>query len=851
MPRFKKKPTVEEEMAGLQGEAETPAAVEKKDPEELTIEDLPGIGPKGAQKLRDAGYTELISVAAASAGEISAACEISAATAEKIIQSARQQLDMGFKTAADVLERRKEVGKITTGSKSLDALLGGGVETQQITEAYGAFASGKCVARDTPIVFFNDENIHYENIADAYERYKQHEIPHENGFVVPLNNVNVLGLTKDGVTKAKASGIYKEKTETLMEIKTKRGRILKITPAHKLLTVNETGMTWMPSKMLAKGAGIAVPKTFAFDAKSGLTEDDAYFLGLFVAEGTRNPLSICNSDNSVKDFVVDYLQKKYGYTPTVRERKGKSVPIIYTVLIRESCRNFLGKLADSDAKTKFIPECVMEADGNVIKEFLRGFIKGDGYISQTVELYTVSKNLASQLSYLIKRLGMDVTTKVKQTYTGVCYRMSIVGIDRRKINRLLGTGLPNRTSSYGYPKAICRFLQHAYKQTIGGNKGFMRKRLGKRSLKQNRAYAILVGSGLVKRSINDKTLEEIIRIFLEGKNDLVGAKEMVNRLESLNKNEWKKLLQLIPFAYRKSVFDRFGINKSTLTNYTLRGLPIKRNIPNVNKIKFALSEECENRLNRLEEVLKICKNTYNLSWDEIEEIKEVDYNDYVYDFIVPDGHSFVGGNMPTILHNTQLGFQLAVNIQLPKGEGGLNGRCLIIDSEATFRPDRIIQIAQARGLDPKKVLKNIFVGKAYNSDHQFVLAEKAKDIIKEHDIKLIIVDSLMAHFRADYSGRGELAPRQQKLNRHIHMLQKLADTFNIAVYVTNQVMARPDVMFGDPTVAVGGHIVAHGTGVRLYLRKSKANTRIARLIDSPHLPEGEAVFTLTESGISD
>ncbi len=343
MPRFKKKLSVEEELEKLQGEADTPAPVEKKDPDELTIEDLPGIGPKGAQKLRESGYTELISIAAASAGEISAACEISTATAEKIIQSARQQLDMGFKTAADLQEKRKEVGRITIGSKNLDALLGGGVETQAITEAFGMFGSGK----------------------------------------------------------------------------------------------------------------------------------------------------------------------------------------------------------------------------------------------------------------------------------------------------------------------------------------------------------------------------------------------------------------------------------------------------------------------------------------------------------------------------SQIGFQLAVNVQLPKGEGGLNGRCVFIDTESTFRPERITQLAEAKSLDSKKVLKNIFVAKCYNSDHQVVLAEKAKELVREHNVKLLVIDSIMSHFRADYAGRGELAPRQQKLNRHIHALQKLADTYNVAIYITNQVMARPDMMFGDPTTHIGGHVIAHGSTFRLYLRKSKANMRIARLIDSPNLPEGEAVFTLTENGISD
>lgn len=200
---------------------------------------------------------------------------------------------------------------------------------------------------------------------------------------------------------------------------------------------------------------------------------------------------------------------------------------------------------------------------------------------------------------------------------------------------------------------------------------------------------------------------------------------------------------------------------------------------------------------------------------------------------------------------TQLGFQLAVNVQFPKEKGGLNGRCIFIDTEGTFRPERVRQLAEAKGLDSAKVLRNILVARAYNSDHQYVLAEKARDLIKENKVRLIVVDSLTSQFRSDYSGRGELAPRQQKLNRHIHILQKMADIHNVAIYVTNQVMARPDMLFGDPTAAIGGHIVGHGSTFRMYLRKSKASRRIARLIDSPSLPEGEAVFTVTDAGIGD
>ncbi len=200
---------------------------------------------------------------------------------------------------------------------------------------------------------------------------------------------------------------------------------------------------------------------------------------------------------------------------------------------------------------------------------------------------------------------------------------------------------------------------------------------------------------------------------------------------------------------------------------------------------------------------------------------------------------------------SQLAMQLAVNVQLPEDKGGLNGTCVFIDTESTFRPERVVQMANALGLDPSKVLKNIFVGRAYNSDHQMLLAEKVKDIAKEKNVKLVIIDSLTSHFRSDYSGRGELAPRQQKLNRHLHFLQRLANVYNLVVYVTNQVMARPDVLFGDPTQPIGGHVLAHAAMFRLYLRKSKQGKRIARLIDSPYLPEGEAVFKITAEGVRD
>jgi DNA repair protein RadA len=202
---------------------------------------------------------------------------------------------------------------------------------------------------------------------------------------------------------------------------------------------------------------------------------------------------------------------------------------------------------------------------------------------------------------------------------------------------------------------------------------------------------------------------------------------------------------------------------------------------------------------------------------------------------------------------TQLAHALAVNAQLPRDKGGADGMVVFIDGEGTFRPERIKQMAKGVGMDPEKALKGIRVARALNSDHQMILAEKVEDFLTREKlpIKLLIVDSLTAHFRAEFIGRGTLADRQQKLNKHMHTLLRLAHTYNMAVYVTNQVMAKPDVFFGDPTEAIGGNIVAHNSAFRVYLRKGKKGTRVAKLIDSPNLPESEAVFMVTEEGIRD
>ncbi len=201
---------------------------------------------------------------------------------------------------------------------------------------------------------------------------------------------------------------------------------------------------------------------------------------------------------------------------------------------------------------------------------------------------------------------------------------------------------------------------------------------------------------------------------------------------------------------------------------------------------------------------------------------------------------------------SQISHELAVTVQLPPEKGGLDAECVFIDTENTFRPERVEQIANAFELDIEETLQKIHVARAFNSSHQILMAEKINELIqKGSNIKLVIVDSLMAHFRAEYVGRESLAVRQQKLNQHLHALQQIANTYNVAVFITNQVQAKPDSFFGSPTKAIGGHVLGHASTYRIWLKKGLAGKRIARLVDSPHLPEGECVFKIKTEGIVD
>jgi DNA repair protein RadA len=199
---------------------------------------------------------------------------------------------------------------------------------------------------------------------------------------------------------------------------------------------------------------------------------------------------------------------------------------------------------------------------------------------------------------------------------------------------------------------------------------------------------------------------------------------------------------------------------------------------------------------------------------------------------------------------TQICHTLCVTCQIPKDQGGLGARVVYVDTENTFRPERIAEIAIARGQDGDAILDGVVVAKAFNSSHQELILAELGAQIRKSGIRLVIIDSAVAHYRAEFLGRGTLSERQQRLNRFMHSLVRTAEVYNVAVVATNQVQSSPDTFFGDPIKATGGHVVAHTSTYRIYLRKSGKN-RVARMVDSPYHAEREIVFVLNDKGIDD
>ena len=199
---------------------------------------------------------------------------------------------------------------------------------------------------------------------------------------------------------------------------------------------------------------------------------------------------------------------------------------------------------------------------------------------------------------------------------------------------------------------------------------------------------------------------------------------------------------------------------------------------------------------------------------------------------------------------SQICHTLCATARQPVESGGLDANTIYIDTEGTFRPERVQEIARSRGYDSTQILKSIAVCKVYNSSHLELIIKNLGKYVDDFKAKLVVIDSVISLHRAEFAGRGTLADRQQRLNSMLHKIIRLAEIYNIAVVITNQVQSSPDTFFGDPTKAAGGNVLGHASTYRIYLRKSGEN-RIAKMIDSPYHPYSDVRFTVNERGSDD
>lgn len=717
-----------------------------------SIEDLPGVGAATAEKLKESGFDTLLSLAVASPGELVEAGGLTEATARKVIKAARDTMNMGFESGDELLERRKNLLKITTSSKAFDGLLGGGFEAGGITECFGEFG---CVAGDTLLTLADGSIKSFLEVAGNRD---VGEYPLELPVMTWFNNT---------LSKTMTKTLFVYDCSKVMDITLEDGREIKITPNHPLMTqdgwkdasklnVGENLVVSWPEEFPKENVNLSTkislhkkaPKTKIkkVSLPDELTIDLAKIIGYQLGEGWKERHSVNggitriafgSSNKLLLNSWSNAIERVFKVKPSFRKEEDKTITLaVDSVCVGEFLKQFKGLY--ELAPKKIVPSQILNSPKEVVIAFLAAFYDSEGYAK-------LEGGLINRLGKWTRKDG----TKMEKVYN----------LEKK------GKSVELRSSSL----VLLQQVQ------------------------------ILLSKFRVKSSIT----KDITRGF-------VGYKLHI---------------------YRKLYLQRFYdcVGKETI------------------RIK-----------GRIEEILAGYKNemkTQDLNLLKIKEIKMVD-NDggKVYDIEVPQTHSFLANNI--VSHNsskTQIAHQLAVNVQQPKERGGAEGICVYIDTEGAFRPERIKQMAEALGLDSIETLKNIKVARAFNSDHQMLLVEKVEDLIKNEglNVKLVIVDSLMSHFRADFSGRGQLADRQQKLNKHMHVLSKIATAYNLVVYVTNQVMSKPDTFFGDPTAAIGGHIVGHNSQTRIYLRKGKKGTRVAKLIDSPHLADGEVVFNIEESGVKD
>jgi RecA/RadA recombinase/transcriptional regulator with XRE-family HTH domain len=836
--------------------------VEKK--RYLSIEDIPGVTSSIAEKLRELGFNTVESLAMATIRELEQA-GISDKKAFEIINAARSSVTLSFVRADELLEKRQNVLRLTTGSKKLDELLGGGLETQTITEFYGEYGSGKsqiahqaCVNVQLPpekgglgggALYIDTENsLPYDEIILVVEDgvYKFKKIGEIVEHALLSGRVNIIGGTlstcdnpkglrvvgfdpKDYKVKTfEITGFMKHPPSEIYLVKLASGRKVKVTAHHNFFTLSDEGkLSPISTKDLKVGNFVAVPSKLPILNENAVLDlinliGDYQTNGFYVRGGVKFRSFLQKNGEKLRE-IAEELGLKHDIVNNWKRRG--CVPLkIYLKLkdrVSEDVENELtiggrSKSNNLPAKIKVDP---------VFLRFLAAYI-AEGSITEVnnrVILTTGNEEVKRWIYDFSKKFGLQLQ-KAKNGFDFIITSKALIGLlHSLKIGRNAHQkSIP--AFILGLPDTLKKIWLDSYVQ-CDGNFNALTHQINCETVSKDLANGLLY----LLTSIGIPARNCSVNRHYRGKPSVTYnvhwtiSPSKDTRLECLPGTIVGNILR----KNRKR--EGLGIKDLALAlGYKNEGAIWQVESGNVKKVgrkklwkiikelkKHGLIEDLVN----LEVLLK-----GDIWFDEVVGIEKVGVEP-TYDVEVMPEHreieNFIGGYGGIFLHNT-------------------------------FRPERIVQMAKFRGLDPQKAVKNIIWAEAYTSDHQIFLLENADKVIKENNIRLIVVDSLTAHFRSEYIGRENLALRQQKLNQHMHKLIRLARGFNAVALVTNQVMASPEAFFSETIRPIGGHIVAHTSHTRVFLRKSaRGFIRIARLVSSPYLPEGECLFKITENGIED
>ena len=829
-----------------------------------TISDIKGIGDATIKKLFDSGFDSFEACAYSSPALIRERSGVGEETANKVYEVSFKKLQLGaFKSGLDVDKAIEEERKcITTGVKSFDELLGGrGIRSGELTGASGKYSAGKCVSKNTPVLVKKNQTVGLKSIESLYK-----ELNTSSPIGIEGYNSNVFKAKKgtkvfsfnDGeITNEKIVGVYREKVNSILNVVIDGGKEVKITSSHPMLVCENGIISW--KKNVSEGDYIGTPLIKSEFSNDNNQIDLAWITGLWVAEGDKQFIHNCNLLIQAKAERI-YKSLGFGHLKFIKIKNsvGKQRITFPTKL-----RNMMG-INESfyGSANKKVPPLIFSSNKNSIISFLAGYFDGDGYKASYSKEYEMGNK--------------ESVSKSEKLIDDIVYLFAMCGIGSYKRPRVLKSG------KYKGNKYYCvgtRFSQYN-SQFLKLFNNFSVRHKAKAS-NVNRCAANIPYTSNLKSELrecsrivsfdfnfsrrNNTTtnlflnnvqctsipqLENAVSYFCERllafdniksvlEDNIISETDIISVIKRIGKINPKRIIH-----YRRYI-DRKGPRNLELTKKELLSF-----LDNYERNKIT---KVSNLISKLTKLIKISQC---VEWRKIKSVKKLPYNDFVYDLIIDKTHNFIGGKQPIFLHNSQLGFQFAVNAQLPIDLGGLgkNTKVVFIDTEATFSTKRIKQMALAKDLDPKKVLKNLMYVQTYSAQHQIRMNEEiiksfGKDTGK--DIGLVIVDSLMANFRSDYIGRGQLAERQGLLNKYIHSLLRISFIKNIPVYVTNQVMDRPNVMYGDPTIMIGGNIVSHAFNPNIFLRKMKLDYRKALIKDSSELPDSECVFRVTENGLID